>query len=226
MHDEQIYPPLTIVVKSVTSLPNRDEVVLAVSKLLEDSKSSYPRNHRASNFNVFIDSPPVGKGLFRQYFILCPRSDDENLRVAARARNASRQLLSKRAAANPGIFWLGLARHQNAAFLRALITRKFDRGEYSGISRVCLLQSGTHLEPPRRSVIDYITQIVNVRSRSPLPANVGMKPLDLIGDLMALHGFEPGIPTYRVGAVETRVSPGMSPLCLPDIRSIDHQSLE
>ncbi len=225
MTEELVHPPVTIVLKSIATLPDYDEVVHAVSKLLHDAKLP-PKNHRGAHFNIFIDPPPVGNGLFRQYHVLCPRSNKENLRVATRIKTASRQLLSERAAGHPGIFWLGVTRHQSAPFLRTMLMRKFDDGEYAGVSQVFLLQSGTHLEPPRRSVIDYGTQIVNSKSRTSLPVKIPVKPLDLVGELMALHGSEPGLPAYRVGAVQTRVGPGMPPLRLPDLRRVDQQSLE
>lgn len=225
MPAKSIYPPITIVVKEVTVLPEHSEVVGAVSTLLSNPQI-LPNEYRSTRFNVFLDAPPPGKGLFRSCYVLCRRSDKENLRVATRIRNASRQLLSERGAGHPGIFWLGITEHQDARFLGTLLLRKFGNGDHAGVSQAYLVLSGTHLQPPRRTVVDYGARFVNPKSRNPLPIEIPLKSLDLRGDLNALQSSEFGIPAYRVGAAETAAEPGMPQLWLPDLRRVDEQSLK
>jgi hypothetical protein len=149
----------------------------------------------------------------------------KNLRVASRMRQASHQLLAERAAGRPGILWLGLTQHQDAKFLRTLLLRKFGNGDYAGLSQVYLVLSGTHLEPPRRTVADFGARIVNPKSLAPLPVEMPLKSLDLRGDLNALQDSHDGLPAYRVGAVEIKVAPGSPPLILPDLRRVTQDML-
>ena len=201
-----------------------EKVVETVKALVGDARLP-PKECRNRSFNVFVGTRPSGSGLFRGCNILCPRSEKENLRVASRVREASKQLLSDNGTERPGILWLGLTRHQSAISLRDLLLRKFDAGQYSGISQAFLLDSGTHLEPPRRSVVDYGARIVNTRSRNVFSSEVPVKPLDLSGDAIALHAVRKGLSRYRVCAVESRYVPGMPQLLLPNFREINQESL-
>jgi hypothetical protein len=217
-----VHPPVTIVIKDIGTLPQPAEIIQTAAMLLHDSKSA-PKEHRGAHFNLFLGEPPVGKRLFRHCFVLCPRSGKENFRVATRIRKASRQLMSERVAGHPGIFWLGMTRFQNAQLIRSMLMRHFDEGKYPGVSQAFLIHSGIHLGTPRRTVIDYGARIVNAKSRVPLLSTFPVRPLDLLGDVLALP--ELGLPAYRVGAVETRVGPDMPQLQLPDLRNLDQQDL-
>lgn len=105
------------------------------------------------------------------------------------------------------------------------LLRKFDSGRHAGISQTFLLFSGTHVGPPRRTVVDYVTLIPNAKSHRALQARILVKPLDLVGDLLAIQGPGDSLSAYRVGAVETRFEPGMPQLLLPDFRHVDPASL-
>jgi len=225
MVGDSVHPPVTVIIKDVTVRPDVEDVIKAASELLRGPRVPQ-RELRRENFNVFVDPAPLGKGLSRGCYILCPRSEKENLRVASRIHKASRQLVSEIAPGRPGIVWLGITRHQNAIFLRDMLTRKFNDGQHSGASVVFLLLSGTHVEQPRRSVVTYGSRIVNSKARTPLSVDISVKPLDLNGDLIALQTLEKGFPAYRVGAVEARYEPGMAPLFLPDFRYVEKSSLE
>jgi hypothetical protein len=223
MAEEVIHPVVSVVVKSPAVLPSQTEVVNATATLLRDSGQP-PKRYRSRDFNIFVDQPPAGKGLYRNCDILCPRSDKENTRVATRIKNASAQLLSERSAGYPGVFCLGITPNQSAVFLRDLLLRRFNEGEYSGISVAYLIQSGTHLLPPRRTVLDYGVGIPN--PKSPLSGSIPVKALDLCADLLVVHSIQPGLPAYRVAAVETRAGEGMPELRLADIRRVYQQWLE
>ncbi|HXN18475.1 MAG TPA: hypothetical protein VN875_09110 [Candidatus Binatus sp.] len=220
MADEMIHPPATAIFEDADNLADAGEVVNAVAALLRDPKLP-PKEFRGTSFRVIIGPKPPGVGLFRSFYALCLRSEKENLRVSSRVSKASQQLQWDSAAECPGIVWLGLTRHQNSVFVRNLLLRKFNAGQFSGISQAFLLASGTHLESPMRTVVDYGVRIVNPKSRVTLTATIPVKPLGLIGDLIALHGSEAGLPAYRAGAVETRCGPGMPQLLLPDLRRVD-----
>jgi len=225
MAQESVHPPVTIIVKDAHRLPDTMDIVHATASLLHDSKTP-PRELRSDLFNIFVGSPPSGSGLFRGCYILSPRSEKENFRVATRISKASQQLLSDLTSKRPGIFWLGMTRHQDPIYLRNLFVKRFAAGHYAGVSLAFLILSGTHLEPPRRSVIDYGSRIVNPKSRVALPSSIPVKPFDLLGDLITLYSSETGLPAYRVGAVETRHAAGMPQLRLPDIRRVQDKLLE
>jgi hypothetical protein len=221
---ESIHPLVTVIFKNVGDLADPEDIVSSATALLRDPRPA-PKEFRTKSFNVFADLAPAGEGLYRGCNILCPRSEKENLRVANRVSKASQQLLSGSASEHPGILWLGLTRHQDAVFLRDQLQRSFDSGRHAGISQAFLLLSGTHLEPPRRTVADYGALVANPNSARPLSTRIPVKPLELNGDLLALHGADRGLSAYRVGAVQVRVGPGMPQLILPDFRRVDGRSL-
>ncbi|GEM_PF-5165423 len=221
MAKEVIYPPVTVVVKDAAHFPDSDEIVNAVRTLVNAS----PTESRTEHFNIFVDAAPsITTTLFRSCHILCPRSEKENLRVETRIKKASHQLLSDATSERPGILWIGVTEHQDPLAIRDLLLRRFERGQYRGVSLAILSLSGTHLEHPRRSVVDLITTIVNPKSRAPLPCTIPIGPLDLNSPLNK-HSGDAGIPAYRVASAETRVAPGVPGVSLPDIRRIDPQLL-
>jgi hypothetical protein len=220
MVEELIYPPVTAIFNDVANLPDGEEVASAVAALLRD-RNLPSREFRATSFKVIVGQKPPGVGLFRSFYGLCPRSERENLRVVSRVGKASQQLQPDSAAQRPGLIWLGITRHQNSVFVRDLLLRRFNAGQFACVSQVFLLASGTHLEPPMRTVVDYGARVVNPKSRVTLPNSFPVKPLGLTGDLIALHSSEAGRPAYRVGAVETKCALGASQLLLPDLRRVD-----
>jgi hypothetical protein len=221
MAKEAIYPPVTIIVKNAAHLPDPDEVGNATTTLVNGP----PKELRTEFFNVFVDAAPsITTTLFRSCHILCPCSEKENLRVETRVKKASHQLLSDAASERPGILWIGVTEHQDPLATRDLLLQRFDRSQYRGVSLAILSLSGTHLEQPRRSVVDLLMTIANSKSRVPLPYAIPIKPLDLNRPLDK-HFGDTGVPAYRVAAAETRVAPGVSGVLLTDIRRIDPRLL-
>ncbi|MGC1482935.1 MAG: hypothetical protein WA789_03995 [Candidatus Acidiferrum sp.] len=224
MSQESIHAPVTVILKDVNDLADPATVVSSVTALLRDPRPA-PKESRTKSFNIFVSAAPPGKGLYRGCYVLCPRSEKENLRVASRVSKASQQLLSELADERPGILWLGITHHQNAVFLRDQLLNRFDSGRHAGISQAFLVLSGTHLESPIRTVVDYGALVTNPKSTRQLSTGIPVKPLDLNGDLVALHGADRSISAYRVGAVQVRVGPDMPQLFLPDFRQVDRASL-
>jgi hypothetical protein len=83
--------------------------------------------------------------------LLCPRSDKENLRAESRVKDAAHQLVSDETS---GILSIGLRKQQDPLAIRDRLLFNFARGKFSSVSSVALSLSGTHLEAPRRSVVD------------------------------------------------------------------------
>jgi hypothetical protein len=221
MAKEAVYPPVTVIVKDAALFPDSNEVVSAARTLI----NAPPAESRTEFFNIFVDAPPtITTTLFRSCHILCPRSEKENLRVETRVRDASHQLLSDATSERPGILCIGVTQQQDPLAIRDLLVRRFDRGQYPGVCLAILSLSGTHLEHPRRSVVDLLTTIVNPKGRVPLPYTFPIRPLDLNAPLDK-RSDDAGIPAYRVMAAETRIAPGVSGVSLPDIRRIAPRAL-
>lgn len=218
---EAVHPPVTVVFRDSDSLPPAEAVLSTISDLLTEGAATVRRTARAELFSVFVDPPPATTGLYQLCYLLCPRSEKENLRVQSRAREASHQLLSDMAQRRPGIMWLGLTQHQDAGFLHKLMNRRFNAGQYPGISGMVLSLSGTHLEPPRRTVVDYLLTFKKPRAKFTLPTPVPLKSPDLCGPLLALQASLSGISAYRVAKSGVRISQEVRGVALPDIRRID-----
>jgi len=221
MSSEAVHPPVMVVFRNAEQLPPARAVFDTVSALLRDGNAPQSRAVKSELFNVFVDPAPTTTGLYRLCHLLCPRSENENLRVASRARAASHQLLSDMARKGPGIMWLGVTEHQDARSVYDLLMRKFRDAQYPGISAAILSLSGTHMEPPRRTVVDYLLTISNPRAKSTLPARVPLKPLDLSPRLIDLQQTLRGVSAYRCAASEVRVREDTKGVFLPDIRRID-----
>ena len=144
--------------------------------------------------------------------------------METRVKKASHQLLSEAVSERPGILWIGVTEHQDPLATRDLLLQRFDRSQYGSVSLAILSLSGTHLEQPRRSVVNLLMTILNRKSRVPLPYTIPIKPLDLNRPLDK-HFGDTGIPAYRVAAAETRVATGVSGVSLADIRRIDPRLL-
>lgn len=221
MRAEAVHPPVTVVFTNVDQLPSAGAVLDAVNALIRDVNPPQSRIVKLDQFSVLVEAAPPTTGLYRLCHLLCPRSENENLRVASRARAASHQLLSDMARKRPGIMWLGMTQHQDARSVYELLMRKFRDAQYLGISLALLSLSGTHIEPPRRTVVDYLLTVNNPRPKFTLSARVPLKPLDLCGRLIDLQQTLQGVSAYRCAASETRVRADMKGVFLPDIRRID-----
>lgn len=213
MGNDCVHPSLFIVVKNCEQLPPEKLILPALEKLLNSVESEL----RTESFNAFVDrSSPERGGLYRHCQIFSPRSEKENLRVQTRMKKASRQLLSEGAATLPGILWLSLTEKQDPPALRDLISRRFYQGQFTGISSAILSQSGTHLEPPRRTVIDVWESVHNPRARLPLPTRIPIRGLDFERSFLDF----PGVAAYRCSGVEWRPSEGNRRVPLPDLRRL------
>ena len=221
MSAEAVHPPVTVVFTNPEQLPPAGAVLDTVSALLRDSNAARSRVVKSELFNVFLEPAPATTGLYRLCHLLCPRSENENLRVASRARAASHQLLSDMARKRPGIMWLGMTQHQDARSVYDLLMRKFRDAQYLGISIAILSLSGTHVERPRRTVVDYLLTISNPRAKFTLSARVPLKPLDLSPRLIDFQKTLRGVSAYRCAASEVRVQADTKGVFLPDIRRID-----
>ena len=221
MSAEAVHPHVIVVFTNSEQLPPAGAVLDAVSALLHDSSAAQSRVVKSELFNVFLEPAPATTGLYRLCYLLCPRLEKENLRVASRARAASHQLLSDMARKRPGIMWLGMTQHQDARSVYDLLMRKFRDAQYLGISIAILSLSGTHVEPPRRTVVDYLLTISNPRAKFTLPARVPLKPLDLSPRLIDFQQILRGVSAYRCAASEVRVQADTKGVFLPDIRRID-----
>jgi hypothetical protein len=153
MVEERRHPPVTVVVKDPLNLPESGEVIRSVETLLKHA----PGQLRNRSFNVFVEAPPeVPTTLFKRCYILSPRSNKEDLRVGTRIRDASHQLLAQSFSAVSGIACVGITEKQDPMAVKELLLRKFRDGQYAGVSAAVLLLSRTHIQPPRRSVIDTL----------------------------------------------------------------------
>jgi hypothetical protein len=218
MAKEAVYPIIKIILKNSGDLPRTDTVVNSVRALLNACGTEL----RAASFSVFAElAPATTSSLFRTIHVLCPRSEKENIRVLSRVKDAAHQLASDEASEYPGILWIALTAHQDPLAIRHRLLSNFDQGKFTGISSVVLSLSGTHLEPPRRTVVDLWATVKNHKCSHPLERSVPFQTLDLGGSLDRHFPPDGGIPAYRVCSAETRVAPGTEGVRLEDIRRID-----
>jgi hypothetical protein len=112
---------------------------------------------------------------------------------------------------------LGIGRLHDPLHMTRLFKQRFDAGQYSGISGVLLLKSATSMEPPVRTLADFVGFVRNERTDRPLPD----LPLATIG---ALGTFIPrnsaAIPAYRSLTRQARVGGGPGELLLPDLQDL------
>ncbi len=220
-----IHPSITVVLKSVHSLPPVDDVVRVVAEGLT-RYSNRPLVYRTGTFNVFLDSSQSlvsNVTESRSCFLLCPKSEKEDLRVHSRGAKASRQLTSKAAADHPGLFFLSITYLQDSRHVANLFRKRFDIGQYSGIAGLVLIQSGTHLEPPVRAPIDLIATVRNSRSIRPHP-NLTFQTVGLAGRFPS--NLREEIPAYRHLSHEIRVGDGFAGVVVPDIKALKREMLE
>ena len=222
MNEERLHPPVSVIIKDALNLPVADEVIRSVEILLKHA----PGQLRNRSFNIFVEAPlEVPTTLYKRCYILCPRSNKEDLRVSTRIRDASHQLQAQGLSTVSGIACVGMTQQQDPIAVRGLLLRKFRDGQYSGVSAAILLLSGTHIQPPRRSVIDLFSTISNPKSHAPLPLPFPFKALDFMKRLED-HFNEPGIPAYRVLASQIRKTDENVNIRLDDVRRISPDLLK
>lgn len=216
---ESIHPSVTVVLKNVHSLPPMDDIVRVVA----EGRNHYSEGsleYRSPAFNVFLDSSQsMASGVTdsRSFFLLCPKSEKEDLRVQRPGAKASKQLSSKTAADHPGMLILGITNLQDPGYVVSLFRRKFEGGQYSGISNVMLIYAGTHMGQPLRAPLDLIATVRNDRSIQRHP-NLPLRPAGLIGQLPDKSSEE--IPAYRHLSHEGRVGDDFGGLFVPDLRTL------
>lgn len=219
-----IHPSVTVVLKDVHSLPPINSVVAVVAEG-RDGYSGGRLEYRTPEFNVFIEAAKAmssGVTESRSCFLLCPKSDKEDVRVQRPGAKASKQLSAPSTAGYPGILFLGITPRQDPGYVVSLFQRRFAGGQYPGISSVMLIYAGTHMEQPLRSPIDLIATVRNEGSARPAP-NLPLQPVGLLGALPT--EINDGIPAYRHLSHEVRVGDSFGGVFIPDLRVLSPDML-
>lgn len=205
---EEVHPTLTVVLKDVGNLPPTEDVVEAL-KTTRESFSGETLKYRSQAFNLFIErseySAP-GVSVQRSCYILCPKSEKEDLRVHRPGSKASKQLSATTTAEHPGMLLLGVTRLQEPAFVADLFRRRFAVGRYPGISGVILIQSATYMQPPVRAPLDLVGSFRNKLASKQLP-NIPLGPVGLLAGFPVRAG---SIPAYNHLVQEARMGQGGS----------------
>ncbi len=148
--------------------------------------------------------------------MLCPKSEDEDLRIVERGKRASGQLRAYDGGAHAGLFLLGVTRLVEPLVVAGLLQTRFGRGFFRGISGAILVERGTHQGPPVRSILDVFAFVRNtVSARVALPEDLGIAPLGLY----ASFAPQDSIPAYRVSLVhgKHKTTQG-APVFMSDLR--------
>lgn len=176
---------------------------------------------RGSVCNVFLEPAPapVGPSEYRLWYIMAPVPDSENMRVLVRAKKASNQLRSLASALDSGIVSVGLTDNQDGIAVFSHIANQVRRRRFGGISAFLLLKRGTHLGPPRRTMVDLLELRKNPNADHPLHGKVPLRPLAAAALLTQVEPHIGGIRAYRLGSASGRVvDPTKASVVLPDIR--------
>jgi hypothetical protein len=220
-----VHPMATLVFKDSANLPPHEDVLLALSR----GRQGYRERSivtRHEEFNIFFEPPPQDLSALSEYrscHVLCKKSDDEDLRVEDRGKKASSQLRAYEEGSHAGLFLLGVTSLVEPRVVAKLLQQRFDRGFFSGISGAVMVERGSHLGPPVRSVVDLVGSIRNnVSARVALPRDLGIRPLGLSGRFAPIQG----IPAYRVAKVEGRPKGEGGVLFMPDVRVLTPELLE
>ena len=200
-----IHPIVTVVVKDSRRMPSPDDVL----SVLANARRTYagsPLVVRAQTFNSFLEPPAQDLSAFSEYrscHVLGRKSEDEDLRVVDRGKKASAQLRAYEGGSpHAGLFLLGVTRLVEPLVVAGLLQTRFARGFFRGISGAILVERGTHLGPPVRSVLDVIASVRNTASaRVPLPDDLGISPRGLY----AKFAPSEGVPAYRISFAEGRL---------------------
>jgi hypothetical protein len=100
-------------------------------------------------------------------------------------------------------------------------------GQYSSISSAMLLETGTHVAAPKRSMVDVLSFVKNEKAQRPIPADVRFGCVGMLGHLDANRPTTNEIAAYRYMAGEGRVSgEGEPQLFLPDIRVLSPEMVQ
>ncbi|MBI4999061.1 MAG: hypothetical protein HZC22_19600 [Rhodocyclales bacterium] len=224
LKEERPYPTLTIVLRDVTVLPPLEQVITRVVEGIAQFSDS-PIEYRNKFFNIFIVPRPQEAGDLtsaRSIYVLCPKSEREDLRVHQRGAEASRQLISEVGSGQPGLLLLGITQMQDPGYVADLFRRRFSSGHYPGIAGALLIYAGTHMGEPMRAPMDLVRSIRNEQAQRPLP-NLPLWPVGLIGQL-PIHSSE-SVPAYRHLWADARVAEGSGGQFVPDLRTLDASML-
>lgn len=224
-----IQPVLVIVVKSAEALPEFSAVVETV-RLGVKRYSGGGLILRSLKFNVFIEPPSLprtGMTSYRHCTLLCSRSPNEDIRIQDRSKRASRQIAGVAKGEYPGLLCLGLTRVQHPQHIIQLLRNRFSRGQYSAISSVMLLETGTHGGLPKRSTVDVLGFVKNERAKRAIPGNLKFRCLGLLGHIEENLPMPNEVAAYRYMLAEGKISKETHhSLFLPDIRMLTPNMLQ
>jgi hypothetical protein len=219
------YPTVTIVIKSVEIFPDIDFLLRTISMGLEECKTT-PLAFKHPQVNIFFEPPDAPRDACQKaVYVLGRKSDKEDLRVQKRGQQASSQLAVRETRDYPGLLILSVGHIQDPEFIEMLFRRRFERGEYSGISAVMLIRSGTYQSLPQAAPADLISIVRNPLTTRPLP-NLRIDPVGLIGRLRN-EDQTPQVPAYRHQSKEMRfvAGTGNQGICIPDLRHLTPEML-
>lgn len=224
--DEISYPTLTIVIKSVETYPDIEFLIQTIGAgLKECTTSAVVYKHR--QFNIYLD-PPDAPPYFCQkaVYIFGRKSEKEDLRVQKRGQQASSQLSVPEAREYPGLLILSVGHLQDPEFIEGLFQKRFQRGEYSGISAAMLLRTGNQVLLPEAAPFDLVSIARNPQTARPLP-NLRLDPVGIIGRLRN-DDQTPQVPAYRYQVKQLRVVEGSvdQSVYIPDITHLTPEMLE
>lgn len=209
---DRVHPITYIIIKNPHALPEAEHVSQAVKEGLHRF-SGLPLECRSSRFNVFLQPPEPGFEVYRSCQILCPRSDQENLRVQSRSKDASKQLRSEFTGSLPGIVHLELNRHQDPHVIRDLLTTRFNRGQLSGIAGVMLSMTTMHPGRPLATPIDALASLRNPRTTRPVPVELAGASVGIRAVLFDVLPPSTSLPAYaHLSAISKPKQPVSGPV--------------
>jgi hypothetical protein len=226
---ERFQPILTVVIKSAEAWPQADGIIKAVQEGVARF-SDEALVFRSSLFNLFIDpasAPPAGLTCYRYCSVLCARSLKEDIRVQDRSKRASKQISAVAKGEFPGVLCLGITRVQQPQHVYQLLRNRFSIGQYSSISSAMLLETGTHVAPPKRSMVDVLSFVKNEKAQRAIPTDLKFGCLGMLGHLDANRPITNEIAAYRYMTGEGKVSgEGEPQLFLPDLRVLTPEMMQ
>jgi hypothetical protein len=227
-HDK-FHPIPTIVIKSAETYPKSSEIIEAVNEGITRF-SGEPVSFRSSLFNLFIEpanAPHIGLTCYRYCIVLCARSIKENIRVQDRSKRASKQISAVAKGEFPGLLCLGITRVQDPQHICKLLSNRFCMGQYSSISSAMLLEAGTHVVAPKRSMVDVISLVKNEKARRPIPADVRFGCVGMARYLDMNMPFTNEIAAYWYALGEGKASGEGEPrLFLPHVRVLTPEMVQ
>ena len=100
-------------------------------------------------------------------------------------------------------------------------------GQYSSISSAMLLETGTHVVAPMRSVVDVLSFVKNDKAQRAMPPDVRFGCIGMLGHLDANRPITAEVAAYRYMAGEGRIAgEGGAQLFLPDIRMLTPEMMQ